>query len=68
MLSTIIVETVLLRWLSPPRLEPYLDAAGIMQDAVRLYRWNVELFGAVYEPLNIFEVVLRNALDDQLCI
>lgn len=62
------VESILLRRLSTPRLAPYLDAAGSLQGAVRLYRWNVELSGAVYEALHIFEVVLRNALDEQLCL
>ena len=62
------VEAILLRRLSPPRLAPYLEAAGSLQGAVRLYRWNVELSGAVYEALHIFEVVLRNALDEQLCV
>ncbi|RAN71124.1 hypothetical protein B5P43_34320 [Bacillus sp. SRB_336] len=58
------VEAILLRRLSPPRLAPYLDTAGSLQGAVRLYRWNVELSGAVYEALHIFEVVLRNAMDE----
>jgi hypothetical protein len=35
---------------------------------MRLYRWNIDLSGAVYEALHVFEVVLRNALDEQLCI
>lgn len=30
--------------------------------------WNVELSGAVYEALHIFEVVLRNAVDEQICV
>ncbi|WP_113718147.1 hypothetical protein [Arthrobacter dokdonensis] len=62
------VEAILLRRLSRPRLAPYLDTAGSLQGAVRLYRWNVELSGAVYEALHIFEVVLRNAMDEQLCV
>ncbi|MCL2780070.1 MAG: hypothetical protein FWD74_01005 [Actinomycetia bacterium] len=53
--------------LSTPRLGPYLTAAGgNIQAAVRLYEWNVELSGAVYEALHVVEVVLRNALDQQL--
>jgi hypothetical protein len=29
--------------------------------------WNVDVSGAVYESLHRFEVILRNALDEQLC-
>lgn len=51
------------------RLSPYLAAThGDGARAVELYQWNVELSGAVYECLHIFEVVLRNAMDRQLCI
>ncbi|WP_026536035.1 Abi family protein [Arthrobacter sp. H14] len=62
------IESVLLRRLSPPRLTPYLEAGGNLQNAVHLYRWNIDLSGAVYEALHIFEVVLRNAIDEQLCL
>jgi hypothetical protein len=54
--------------LSEPRLGPYLAAAGDNQkDALRLYGWNIDLSGAVYEALHVFEVVMRNAMDQQLC-
>jgi hypothetical protein len=54
--------------LSAPRLAPYLSAAsGNVKDALRLYQWNVEISGALYECLHQFEVVLRNAIDEQLC-
>jgi hypothetical protein len=54
--------------LSAPRLAPYLSAThGNLRDALRLYDWNVELSGAFYESLHQFEVVLRNALDEELC-
>jgi hypothetical protein len=33
-----------------------------------LYQWNIELSGATYQALHVFEVVLRNALDQQLRI
>ncbi|ALV43623.1 hypothetical protein AU252_22645 [Pseudarthrobacter sulfonivorans] len=33
-----------------------------------LYRWNIDLSGAAHEALHVFEVVLRNALDQQPCI
>ncbi|MFC6509849.1 Abi family protein [Promicromonospora citrea] len=56
------------RWISPPRFAPYaLEAAGNVRHAVRLYDWNRELSGAVYELLHMFEVALRNAMDEQLC-
>jgi hypothetical protein len=54
--------------ISPPRLGPYLAATGgNVKAALRLYQWNVDLSGAVYESLHRFEVILRNALDEQLC-
>jgi hypothetical protein len=53
--------------LSRPRLAPYLAAAGgNVRDGLRLYQWNIDLSGAVYEALHVFEVVLRNAMDTQL--
>lgn len=49
-------------------MAPYLQAAaGDLTDALRLYHWNIEMSGATYEALNTFEVVLRNAMDEQLC-
>lgn len=56
------------RHLSPPRLAPYLAATGGHHiRALKLYHWNVELSGAVYEVLHAYEVILRNAMDEQLC-
>lgn len=56
------------RWISQPRFAPYLvEAAGNVRSAVRLYDWNRELSGAAYELLHMFEVTLRNAMDEQLC-
>ena len=53
--------------LSQPRLAPYVAAAGgNIKDGLRLYQWNIDLSGAVYEALHVFEVVLRNAMDTQL--
>ena len=40
---------------------------GNHKQAVQLYQWNVSMSGAMYEALHIFEVVLRNAMDSQLC-
>ena len=56
------------RWISPPRFGPYLlEASGNARNAMRLYNWNRDLSGAVHELLHMFEVVLRNAMDEQLC-
>lgn len=53
--------------LSPPRLGSYLAATGNnVKGALRLYRWNIDMSGAVYEALHVVEVVLRNALDAQI--
>ncbi|HZX04383.1 hypothetical protein [Kribbella sp.] len=53
--------------ISGPRLSPYLTAMeGNVRRALSLYQWNVELSGSVYECLHRFEVILRNALDEQL--
>jgi hypothetical protein len=54
--------------LTSPRLAPYLRAAsGNHRDAIRLYEWNIRLSGAVYTALHVVEVVLRNAIDAELC-
>lgn len=53
--------------ISPTRLAPYLaEANGRTQDAIRLYQWNIEMSGAVYELLHFFEVALRNTMDAQI--
>lgn len=49
------------------RLAPYLDATGgDLPAALRLYRWNIEMSGAVYKMLHVVEIVLRNTIDAQL--
>ena len=49
------------------RLTPYLLVTGSdLSAALRLYRWNIELAGAMYEALGIAEIFLRNAIDTQL--
>ena len=54
--------------LATARLAPYLAAVdGNRRQAIRLYQWNIALSGAVYEALHVVEVVLRNAIDAQLC-
>ncbi|WP_194928694.1 Abi family protein [Pseudactinotalea sp. HY158] len=54
--------------LAPARLAPYVAATdGSRRQAIRLYQWNIRVSGAVYEALHVVEVVLRNAIDAQLC-
>lgn len=49
------------------RLATYLSETNSDVDlAVQLYRWNIEMAGALYEALGIAEVFLRNAVDVQL--
>lgn len=55
------------RRLAVDRLRPYRVAVGgDLQDALALYEWNSAVAGAFFEALGHFEVVLRNALHEQL--
>ncbi|WP_127501799.1 hypothetical protein [Actinoplanes solisilvae] len=55
------------RFLSTPRFEPYvLDCEGDEAIALSLYWWNVEVSAAFYPALNFLEVLLRNALHQEL--
>ena len=55
--------------LAPERLAPYRRATGgDLNEAVRLYEWNLAVSDALYEALGILEVVLRNALSTQLAV
>jgi hypothetical protein len=55
------------RWLSPPRLERYLQAAGGDRErALRLYDWNARISTTLLRDLAHFEVALRNAYDGAL--
>lgn len=57
----------LLAAFSPARMEPYLKHCnGDVAKAFRLYAWNVEVSAALSGPLGCLEVVLRNALHEQL--
>lgn len=48
-------------------MAPYLaEAQGDPAGALRLYRWNIQMSGALYEGLGAAEVFLRNAMDAQL--
>lgn len=58
---------ILQQRLTPTRLSSYLnDSGGDVDQALALYDWNTALSGALHETLGRFEVVLRNALDEQL--
>lgn len=53
--------------LSPERLGTYLDATdGNRENAIRLHVWNTVVSSAFYEPLQILEVTLRNAMNRRL--
>lgn len=53
--------------ISAARLAPYLTACDDdVQCAVRLYTWNIEVSSAFWGPVHVFEVVLRNALHNQM--
>ncbi|MEV0006344.1 hypothetical protein AB0H28_29245, partial [Micromonospora sp. NPDC050980] len=54
------------RW-SPERLAPYRAACGgDLVAAVALYRWNAEISAALGTTLGHVEVLLRNALHEEL--
>jgi len=55
--------------LTNARFATYLAATNSdVVAALRLYRWNIEMSGALSEALGIAEVFLRNAVDAQLRI
>ena len=55
--------------LSSARLAPYLATVnGNLDEALALYQWNTQMSAALFEGLQHAEVVLRNALSEQLAI
>jgi hypothetical protein len=53
--------------LSRPRLGTYLHACpGDLEAALRLYRWNAAVSAALWEVLGHGEVILRNAMHNEL--
>jgi hypothetical protein len=53
--------------LSPDRLAPYEQAvSGDLAAAFSLYEWNMSASAALFETLGPVEVLLRNAIHDQL--
>jgi hypothetical protein len=58
---------VLIRRLSPERLGPYVIAAGDdAAAALRLYAWNAEMSAALAATIGHVEIVLRNAIHENL--
>jgi hypothetical protein len=45
-------ELVLQHRISTERLAPYIRETPTLHEAIRLYPWNIELSGAVYEALH----------------
>ncbi len=61
------VRDELARLLSRPRLDQYrLAVGGDLDDALRLYAWNLQVSGAFFESIHYLEVALRNVMDDTL--
>lgn len=57
----------LTRLLNPDRLATYLQAChGDHDKAFRLYAWNIEVASALWGSVNVLEVALRNALQNEL--
>lgn len=53
--------------ISHQRFAPYLaECSGHEKNALDLYWWNVRMSRELYSALHIFEVFLRNSLDQQL--
>ncbi|GAB2654023.1 Abi family protein [Saccharopolyspora gloriosae] len=53
--------------LSAARFQRYLTAAnGEHADALRLYRWNLDVSAAFYAPLHWLEIGLRNGVHERL--
>ncbi|MDT0493642.1 Abi family protein [Streptomyces griseus] len=52
--------------ISRPRLAPFLAATSTPADAMELYLWNVRVSAAFGEVIALAEVILRNAMAEQL--
>jgi len=53
--------------LSEPRFAPYLSRyKGDRALALRLYTWNLAVCSALWGPINVIEVAVRNAIHDRL--
>lgn len=57
----------ILKRLHPSRIETYTRySQGDKEKALQLYLWNLRLGSAFHLSLSIFEVILRNAIDEKL--
>jgi hypothetical protein len=55
------------KFFSKSRLSTYLNESNRQEDiAIKLYTWNIEICGAIYESQAIFETALRNSINTQL--
>jgi len=55
--------------MSPDRIAPYEQAVnGDLAAAFTLYEWNMSVSAALFETLGPVEVLLRNAIHDQLVV
>jgi hypothetical protein len=53
--------------ISEPRLARYLEhCERVEQVALRLYAWNIEVSSALWGPLSVLEVLIRNAIHNQM--
>jgi hypothetical protein len=60
-------RAAVIKGISPKRFAPYLaESEGHEKNALDLYWWNVRMSRDIYSALHIFEVFLRNAMDEQL--
>ena len=51
---------------SPERLAPYRRTTSGLHEAVQLYEWNAALSAALWLDIGHLEVLVRNAIHDQL--
>jgi Abi-like protein. len=58
--------TILEQRLSAERLAPYRTMTGDLGRAINLYRWNAEAAAAFWATLGHIEILLRNAMHDEL--
>ncbi len=53
--------------ISQVRLEPYLAAcSGDMNQALRLYTWNIEASASFWGEMHVLEISLRNSIHDEM--
>ncbi|MGI0497697.1 Abi family protein [Limnospira platensis CENA597] len=61
------IQSALKEALSTVRLQPYLRVAnGQIDQAITIYQLNVQLCGAIYPSIHIFEITFRNKMNQVL--